>query len=312
MPETPQPRRRFLTTAALAAAAGSLVPKGRAEESVDPPGTPLPTIRLGERNVSRLIAGWNPIGGYSHSTLNLARHMLEYFTDDRAVQFAVDCRAAGITTWQVSPGPKATAVLERVREVEPDLDIICLHAEQGLRGTVDEAVNTCRPFAMAHHGNVTDAMFRAGYERKVRDYVKKVHDAGILAGVSSHNPENIKRIADAGWEVDFFMTCFYYITRPREDQQEQLGKVVVGEPFFESDPDDMTRVIRQVDQPCLAFKILAAGRKCWSRHSVKRAFQYAFENIKPTDAVIVGMYPRFQDEIAENVKYVLEMDIPSM
>jgi len=235
--------------------------------------------------------------------------MREFFTDDQAVRFALDCRRAGITTWQVSHGAKAAAVLERVREVEPDLGIICLHAEQGLRGTVDEAINTCRPFAMAHHGNVTDAMFRAGHEGKIRDYLKKVHDAGILAGVSSHNPVNIKRIADAGWEVDFFMTCFYYVTRPREDQREHLGKVVVGEPFFESDADDMTEVIRQVDRPCLAFKILAAGRKCWSRYSVKRAFQYAFENIKPTDAVIVGMYPRFQNEIEENVKHVMEFGI---
>jgi hypothetical protein len=33
---------------------------------------------------------------------------------------------------------------------------------------------------------------------------------------------------------------------------------------------------------------------------VERAFRYAFENIKPQDCVIVGMYPRFKDEITEN------------
>ena len=83
------------------------------------------------------------------------------------------------------------------------------------------------------------------------------------------------------------MTCFYYVTRPREDQEKRLGKVTVGEPFFESDPVDMTAVVRQVEKPCLGFKILAAGRSCWSKYSVEKAFQFAFENIKPTDGVIV-------------------------
>jgi len=58
-----------------------------------------------------------------------------------------------------------------------------------------------------------------------------------------------------------------------------------------------------VKQPCLGFKILAAGRMCWQASSVEGAFKYAFEHIKPTDAVIVGMYPRFSDEVAENADY---------
>ena len=30
----------------------------------------------------------------------------------------------------------------------------------------------------------------------MHDYVKAVHDQGVLAGVSAHNPDNIKRIAE--------------------------------------------------------------------------------------------------------------------
>ena len=30
------------------------------------------------------------------------------------------------------------------------------------------------------------------------------------------------------------------------------------------------------------------------------AFKFIYENIKPTDGVIIGMFPRFKDEIAEN------------
>ncbi len=40
------------------------------------------------------------------------------------------------------------------------------------------------------------------------------------------------------------------------------------------------------------------------RDSGERAFRFALANIKPQDAVIVGIYPRFKDEIAENVGLV--------
>jgi hypothetical protein len=36
------------------------------------------------------------------------------------------------------------------------------------------------------------------------------------------------------------------------------------------------------------------------------AFKFAFENIKPTDGVIVGMFPWFFDEIGANTQYTKE------
>ncbi len=66
----------------------------------------------------------------------------------------------------------------------------------------------------------------------------------------------------------------------------------------------MARVIRQTSKPCLAFKILGAGRAGGSREQIEAAFRFAFSNIKPGDAVIVGMWPRFKDEIAENCDIV--------
>jgi hypothetical protein len=65
----------------------------------------------------------------------------------------------------------------------------------------------------------------------------------------------------------------------------------------------MAAVVREVGKPCLAFKILAAGRRCDSQGGVDEAFRWAFENIKKTDAVIVGMFPQFQDEVAINAAF---------
>jgi predicted aldo/keto reductase-like oxidoreductase len=210
------------------------------------------------------------------------------------------CERQGITAWQYDYTDKAVEVLRILRKGGSRLKVICLHAERPFDAPLKAVIGDTTPVAIVHHGGVTDSQFRAGKADKVRDFVKKVKDQGLLAGVSSHCPDNIKRIADAGWENDFFMTCFYYLTRPVEEQRRQLGKVAVGEPFFDTDPADMTAVVRKVAKPCLGFKILAAGRACWSKPSVDEAFKYAFENIKPIDAVLVGMFPRYSDQVAEN------------
>jgi hypothetical protein len=294
----PPGRREFLghlSAAAVAAAAG-LGPTAAAAQ----PATPLPAITLGRHRVSRLIAGWNPIGGHSHTTLDMARAMREWFTEDRLVEFLLACERHGITAWQYDYTDKAVAALRRARERGARLQVICLHAERPYDAPLRTVLADTAPIAVAHHGGVTDALFRAGQMRRVRDFVRRVKDHGLLAGVSSHCPDHVRRMADAGWENDFFMTCFYYVNRTAEEQRRLLGRVTVGEPFFESDPADMTAVMRAVGKPCLGFKILAAGRSCWSPPAVEQAFRAAFASIKRTDGVIVGMFPRYADQVAED------------
>jgi hypothetical protein len=57
--------------------------------------------------------------------------------------------------------------------------------------------------------------------------------------------------------------------------------------------------MRQVGKPCLGFKILAAGRSCWSASEVEEAFRSAFASVKPSDGLIVGLFPRYSDQVAE-------------
>jgi hypothetical protein len=61
-------------------------------------------------------------------------------------------------------------------------------------------------------------------------------------------------------------------------------------------------MIRQTRKPCLGFKILAAGRRVKTSAQVEEAFRFAYQNIKPSDCVIVGMCPRFKDEVREDTE----------
>jgi hypothetical protein len=81
----------------------------------------------------------------------------------------------------------------------------------------------------------------------------------------------------------------------------------VGEIYLRSDPPRMFKVIRGTRKPCLAYKVLAAGRRIESPAQVKQCFETAFNSIKSSDAVIVGMYQQLSDQVAENAALVREL-----
>ena len=297
-------RREFLVQLS-SAAGGAAVLSGSAtaEERVQSKAALLPSMQLGKHRISRLVAGYNPIGGYSYMGHHTDRHMREYFTVENTVEFLKRCLKAGITTQQYSPSAKMTAVLDAVAEQDLKINFICLH---GNKAEMDNLAKNPRVIASAHHGGATDRLFKQGKSGEVHDFVKAAHDKGLLAGVSAHNPDCIKQVADEGWEVDFFMGCFYFLTCNiyGDESQKRIPETLqIDYPFFKDDPDTMTAVLRQVKQPCFGFKILGAGRLCSNEAKVKETFGYAFENLKPTDGVIVGMYPRFSDEIKANAEY---------
>ena len=305
-------RRHFIShlgRVTVASSVASAAMSTAAEKQASPSAT-LPTISLGPHRISRVVVGSNPLNGYSYLGPHVDRHMKEYFTVDQAVEFLLSCERAGINTHQFSYSAAGNApeILGKVRDRGSKMKFYCLGRNPD---EVRAAVTAARPFAMVHHGGVTDRRFAEGQSDKVHDFLKAVHDAGLLAGVSAHNPDCIQKIADDGWEVDFFMTCFHFLTRKSYHKADEPAKepetLHVGSyPFYRRDPEIMTRVVRQVEQPCLGFKILGGGRKCASQAMVRDAFRFAFENIKPTDGVIVGMFPWFFDEINANAQYTRE------
>jgi hypothetical protein len=104
------------------------------------------------------------------------------------------------------------------------------------------------------------------------------------------------------------MCCLYYLSRPRDEFQQILGKdLPLGEIYLPTDPPRMFRVIRSVQKPCLAYKVLAAGRRINTAAEVRQCFETALSNIKPTDAMIVGMYQQQGDQVGDNAAIVREI-----
>lgn len=262
----------------------------------------LPTIQLGPHRVTRLIVGANPVIGVSYQGKLLGQFMTDYFSVDNVVDLIERCLDAGLNTWQTSWHDKIDAALTRLRAGGREFHWILLAS-----GTEPEQVKTWSDaarkhgaMAVVHHGGVSDRLYREGQIEQVREFTQRAADLGVLAGVSAHNPDVIRYVEDAGWKPDLFMTCFYRLTRTPQESAEGMREVPLWSEFLPGDPARMCEAIRAVERPCLAFKILAGGRQSEQPEQTKAAFEYAYSNIKPTDGVIVGMFPKFRDEPTEN------------
>jgi hypothetical protein len=232
-------------------------------------------------------------------------HMLEYFTPDQTLEFLRCCRQQGINTWQTTCSDKTRDALTRFREEGGDMHFICLCAPEQVADKNELAkVLELNPIGIAYHGEVTDRIWRSGEIDTARDTLAQIRDTGVLVGLSTHNPQVIEYTEENDWDIDFYMACVYRKSRNHEELMEIMGEAPIGEIYLPSDVPRMCETISKATKTCLAFKILAAGRTCDTPEQVRKAFEFVFGHIKPTDAVIVGMYPRYTDQIKENAELV--------
>ncbi|TAM84014.1 MAG: hypothetical protein EPN47_04190 [Acidobacteria bacterium] len=315
-PAEPASSRRGFLKSATTVAAGLMMPGSMATQTTES----LPTINLGPHRVSRLIVGSNPIYGYSHFNYILDRLMREYFTDERIVKLMLDCEKHGINTWQASFNYDMKRQFPKIRGEGCNIQFICLaaswHFDQNmgrtpkeiLDGTIKcaQAAMEFKPIGIALHGGATDILFRAGKIELVKTYVDRVHDMGTLAGISTHNPKILETLHEKGFGNDFYMAGLQYLTRRPEEWMEEIGAHPLDEGWIDSDPPRMAAAVRNVDKPTLVYKVLAAGRKCRSEEQKRQAIEWAYRNIKPIDATIIGLFPRFSNQVAETARMVRE------
>jgi hypothetical protein len=302
-------RRDFLhQTAGLAAALGPVLAAGAAEPAVksDPL---LPTIKLGPHVVTRLIVGGNPVYGHSHFNKLFSRSMTEWHTPERVAALLKRCEQAGLNTFQNSYAERTLEDLDRYRTAGGKMNWLCLGKPDWDKNPERiQAAAKRKPIGIAPHGALAEKLHRAKDLGTLTDLLKRIRDQGVLVGLSAHNPAVIELAEDKGWDVDYYMCCLYYLTRPRDEYRKLLGgDLPLGEIYLPSDPPRMFKVVQAVKKPCLVYKVLAAGRRIGTKAEVRDCFKTALDNIKPTDAMIVGMYQQFGDQVGDNAALVREL-----
>jgi hypothetical protein len=267
----------------------------------------LPTVKFRDHNVTRLIVGGNPFRGNSHYSDDLDREMFEYHTVENVVQTLLHVQECGINTMQSRGDDIIFEMVRAYREAGGTMQWIVQTASEkpDLFQNIRE-IAAMDPIAIYWHGSMTDRMWKEGRIHELRDYIDAIRDTGKLAGVACHMPYVLRYIEDQGWDVDFYMVCFYNIAKVERDSIVVSGKRV-NEPFDDEDRESACKFIRTIDKPCIAYKVLAASRKCGSQAEIRQTLQYAFDSIKPGDVVDVGVFQKYTDQVGMNAQIVREI-----
>jgi hypothetical protein len=287
----------------------------------------MPTVRFGKHDISRLIIGSNGPGAHFSHIIGLEARA--WTTPERLVQQFKHCEELGIncmedglakvTKYNGENGGKLLFATRNTASLDESL-------KPG-RGAREIAASGC---IAIHHGGAgdtgTDAWWRRGKLNRVREWCKSVRDAGVLVAVTSHRPEVFDIIESQNWDVDYYMCCLYKYGRTHAEWEKLfefnpgLAPLEVGQPpteggsdvyggevaFVRGDPAEMLKIVKQTKKPCWVYKLLACGRLGQRPDIAEARFKYVFENIKATDAVVVGMWDKHMDEYAINKEYVIK------
>jgi len=259
-------------------------------------GMTLPITDFCGCKVTRLILGGNPFGGFSHQTEQRDEEMLAYYTRDRILETWKHAEAAGINT--MITNNETPHVIDAVKEYIDSGGALQWIAQVACRKSltmfdaIDDVVNIgcC---ALYFHGAYVDECYRTRDEDTLRSWVEHARPAGIPIGVAGHAPEAHLWVDSLGI-TDFHAVCFFNCGSLHD------GK---GHRFKLGDTPQAIECIRRIRKPCIAYKIMGAGRI-----DPRMAFEHAFAGIKPSDVVNVGMYRGDgEDMVEEDVAMVREI-----
>jgi hypothetical protein len=260
----------------------------------------LPKVKIGSLEVTRLIVGGNPFSGISHQTDSRDWEMRDYYTAQRIKETWKECEKVGINACVT----RLDNHMMRLRReyVNEGGKLLWIGQTAPEMASLENNIRSARTFgasAVFIQGATTDKYFKEGRAEELRKPLALIRELGMVPGIAAHDPDVHRRAQDMRLDIDFHMVCFYRV-------QGRQGQIYApndpDERFVPEDREIAGKLLKELIKPCLAYKILAAGR-----NDPKEAFRFAFAHAKPTDAVVVGVFTKDKpDMIAENVRLTVE------
>ena len=289
--------------AALSAQTAGAQPSADAAAAANPL---LPQGRIGDLQISRLLLGGNLLTHFTHSrdlkyVYNLAAH---YNTDEKIIETLTLAEQHGIDTLVIHTVPHTLSTLKKHRyELGGKIQwIICPTAP--VEGDLSEYAKSVEELvgdgteAVYLWGVHADRLVSQGHVDLVAKAVEIAKEHGVPSGVGAHDLRVIKECEANGVDADFYIKTFHhhkYPTGPKPEELTQPYNEIPG--YWCQDPKEVIGVMKDVEKPWIAFKVMAAGAI-----PPKDAFQYVFDN--GADHVLAGM---FDFEIAEDAGLVKDI-----
>lgn len=259
--------------------------------------TGMPTGKIGNLTISRLIIGGNQFSGWSHSRdLKYLRELFKaYATEERIMQTLEMAEESGINTILTSASGYLTRYwkerggkIQWIAQVHPKTTDITSDIKRAIdAGAVAAYVQ----------GGVGDSFVKGGRVDLLGEAVDFIKRNGVIAGIGGHSIQVPMAVEKAGIKPDFYMKTLhhdhYWSATPPQQRVEfnvDSNSAVDHDNIWEIAPEKTIGFMKAVPRPWIAFKVLAAG----AIHP-REGFKYAFDN--GADFICVGM---FDFQIREN------------
>lgn len=263
----------------------------------------IPTMKIGDLEISRLIVGSNPLTGKSHLDNATSEDMKSHFTDENIFALLKRCEEVGINAYQSRGSLPAMGFIYNYNKNGGNMHWIATTGKNPI--TFDEELAELmkyEPAAVCLHGELCDDFYLTNRMELLKEHLDKIRATGLPVGICSHFPEVLLYAEENGLAPDFYMASMYNLFQP--DRSNDLVKT--GERFERSDVPIMYEAIRKLSAPTIALKVLGAGRRCGTQEEVKETIFEAFAFIKETDGILIGMFDKYIDQPALNAQYTVE------
>lgn len=266
------------------------------EVPLDELAGPLPTGRIGNLEMSRLILGCNLIGGWAHARdlIYVSSLFKAYNTREKVIDTIWLAEQAGINTMNVVSAQMPLineykrvtgGKIQTVAQLMGDYDDL----REDIDRCIDAGIDT-----MYIQGAAGDRLVQAGRFDQLHALVEYMQQQGYAAGIGGHSIVTVEECEAAGLNPDYYVkTCHhdqYWSAHPREnrvefsvDRERHLDHNKFHDNIFDLFPERTVGVMHGVQKPWIAFKVLAGGAI-----QPRDGFKYAFES--GADFLCVGMF----------------------
>ena len=279
--------------------------------------------KIGKHEISRLVAGGNLIGGWSHARDLIYADTLfkAYNTEQKVYETLILAEKAGINTINLGfPSNPLLAKYKKltgskikvITQVGPklsnkELDKVGPHTDKKLFfENIDRAIDFGVDIIQVQ-GNWCDWLVRDNKIEVIGEMIEHIRKQGFTAGLGAHSVESLIACADQGIIPDYYMKTMhhdqYWSAHPRENRIpfEVDGKNHLDHNKFHNNifclfPERTVEFVAKTTVPVMGFKVLAAGAI-----QPKDGFQWAFDN--GADFICVGM---FDFQVVSNVNTTIE------
>jgi uncharacterized membrane protein YphA (DoxX/SURF4 family) len=273
------------------------VPKGVIRHT-DKSGQPA------EFELSRLLMGGNLIGGWAHARdlIYVSKLVKTYHTDEKVMQTLALGEKCGMNA--IISNPQMGRIFQKFKhEFRSNMKFISdcgtnLDFQKGIAMSLDGDFD-----ALYCQGEITDRWTNEAYDDGtgktvaqrmdlIRLGLEEIRSHGKPAGIGAHRIEAIKVCVEHGLKPDFWVkTCHNHNYWSAQSGAEWKDNI------FDFDPAETIRYMATLNEPWIAFKVLAAGAI-----KPEDGLKYAFAN--GADFVCLGMYD-FQ--VVEDVNIALNV-----